>query len=133
MLALMEPTQSAVRVKSAKAALRAAVLADLDASDQAAGEAVAALLLRLPEVAGAGCVAAYASMGREVDTRPFLDSLVAKGVRVLLPVLRPDGSLDWGVYSAWADLVSGLRGTREPAGASAALREANAVVVPAVA
>jgi 5-formyltetrahydrofolate cyclo-ligase len=133
MLALMEPTQSAVRVKSAKAALRAAVLAGPDSPHPASADAVAASLLGLPEVAAARCVAAYASIGREIGTRPLLDALVERGVRVLLPVLRPDRGLDWGRYTSWDALTTGLQGTRQPAEVTDELGSADVVIVPAVA
>jgi 5-formyltetrahydrofolate cyclo-ligase len=55
--------------------------------------------LGLPEVAGAGTVAAYVSVGAEPGTGGLLDALRARGVRVLLPVLLGDDDLTWGVYA----------------------------------
>lgn len=133
MLALMEPTQSAVRVISSKAALREAVVAGLPSPGAGEAAAVGKAVLALPEVATAACVAAYASLGAEIDTRPLLDALLESGRRVVLPLLRADLGLDWGDYTGWAELRAGPRGTREPAGATAALADADVVVVPALA
>ena len=43
----------------------------------------------------AGPVAAYSSFGSEPPTGPLLSALATAGVAVLLPVLLPDGDLDW--------------------------------------
>ncbi|MFC6236714.1 5-formyltetrahydrofolate cyclo-ligase [Longivirga aurantiaca] len=55
----------------------------------------------VPEVtalvaAGGGVVAAYASLGDEPGTGALRALLALSGVRVLLPVIRDDGRLDWG-------------------------------------
>ena len=46
--------------------------------------------------AGDGGVAAYASLGDEPGTAALRALLALSGVRVLLPVIRDDGGLDWG-------------------------------------
>ena len=66
----------------------------------AAARGLAEVLLAAPEVRRAASVAAYVSIGNEPGTGPLLDGLVAAGKRVILPVLLPDGDLDWGVYTA---------------------------------
>ncbi|NDZ83880.1 5-formyltetrahydrofolate cyclo-ligase, partial [Streptomyces sp. SID10853] len=96
-----------------------------------AGHAVA-----LPELARAHTVAAYVSVGREPGTRPLLDALRARGVRVLLPVLLPDNDLDWGAYRGADSLVPAGRGLLEPDGARLgvhAVLEADAVLLPGLA
>ncbi|MFD5451099.1 5-formyltetrahydrofolate cyclo-ligase [Streptomyces sp. NPDC003470] len=96
---------------------RAALTADdvRDAADALAGRALA-----LPEVAEAGVVAAYVSVGTEPGTLALLDALRARGARVLLPVLLPDNDLDWGVYAGEDALARVRHGGRmalyEPAG-----------------
>ncbi|MEW2631675.1 5-formyltetrahydrofolate cyclo-ligase [Streptomyces sp. NPDC048389] len=72
--------------------------------------------LELPELTDAGTVAAYVSVGREPGTRPLLDALRARGVRVLLPVLLADNDLDWGTYQGPGRLKPAGRGLLEPAG-----------------
>lgn len=122
-------------VRAAKSALRARLLAERAAvalEDRIAlAAAVAERLLALPEVASARVVAAYVGTGTELPTLPLLEALRARGVTVLLPVLRDDDSLAWGAYGG--TLVAGRRGLREPPFAGAALESADVVVVPGVA
>jgi 5-formyltetrahydrofolate cyclo-ligase len=108
-------------------------------STEEAQEAAAALArhaLELPELADAGTVAAYVSVGREPGTRPLLDALRARGVRVLLPVLLPDNDLDWGTYRGPEQLEPAGRGLLEPAGERLgpdAVVTADAVLLPGLA
>ncbi|MFW6772717.1 5-formyltetrahydrofolate cyclo-ligase [Nocardioides sp. CPCC 205120] len=127
----------------AKRALRAEILARRAARTPAEvaayGERLAAATLAHPVVAGARCVAAYVGVGTEPATLPLLDALRAGGVRVLLPVLRPDWSMDWGRYDGPDALVTSPRGLLEPALAEAAegavdvLDDADVVLLPGLA
>jgi 5-formyltetrahydrofolate cyclo-ligase len=104
-----------------------------------ASSAVTQRLLQSPELGvseprTALTVCAYASIGTEPDTTELLDALTARGVRVLLPILRPDFDLDWAVYDA--TLAPGRFGLREPVGERLgveAIRDADVVLVPALA
>lgn len=96
--------------------------------------------LELTELAGAGTVAAYVSVGREPGTRALLDALRARGVRVLLPVLLDDNDLDWGAYAGPESLVDvhheGKITLQEPSGARLgpdAVLEADTVLLPGLA
>lgn len=85
-------------------------------------------------MAGVATVAAYASVGSEPPTYPLLAALQTAGKRVLLPVLRHDGELDWAAYDG--RLVTGPRGLREPAGEPlgvAAVAAAGVLFVPGLA
>lgn len=100
----------------------------------AAADAIAGHLLAAPEVRRAATVAAYVSVGSEPGTTALLDALRAAGKRVVLPVLLPDGDLDWSAYDG--RLVSARRGLLEPAGPRlgvAALGTADIVLVPGLA
>jgi 5-formyltetrahydrofolate cyclo-ligase len=127
-------------IKEEKAALRARLLtarAALSAGQRAeAGRAIRDALLDRPEIQMAGTVAAYYSVGAEPDTRGLIFALWKRGSYVLLPVLRPDGDLDWASYEGPDSLVPGPRGLREPGeprrGVDAITR-ADAVLVPALA
>jgi 5-formyltetrahydrofolate cyclo-ligase len=55
-------------------------------------------------------------MGSEPGTRPLLDALRARGVRVLLPVLLPDNDLDWALYQGAEELAPARLGLLEPTG-----------------
>ena len=83
-----------------------------------------------------GVVAGYVSMGAEPGTRALLDALRARGVRVLLPVLREDNDLDWGVYEGAEGLVRARRGLWEPGGARLGVQavcEAELLLMPGLA
>ncbi|QCD56440.1 5-formyltetrahydrofolate cyclo-ligase [Streptomyces hawaiiensis] len=102
--------------------------------------ALAGRALELPELARAGTVAAYVSVGSEPGTLALLDALRAQGVRVLLPVLLPDNDLDWGAYAGEGSLARVQHGGRmalfEPAGERLgpdAVTTADAVLLPGLA
>jgi 5-formyltetrahydrofolate cyclo-ligase len=129
-----------VAVARGKAALRADLLARrrrvtlADLVDNAT--ALAAQTLAVPEVARAATVAAYVSVGREPGTGVLLDELVARGHRVLLPVLLRDGDLDWCRYTDSAGLAPAWRGLLEPVGSRLgveAIGQADAVLCPGLA
>ena len=127
-------------VQLRKAELRARVLARrsaLPAEQRAqAGRAIRDALLDRPEVQMAGTIAAYYSIGAEPDTRGLVYALWKRGSYVLLPLLRPDGDLDWASYEGPDSLAPGPRGllepTEPPRGVTA-ITSADLVIVPAVA
>ncbi|MGW4083483.1 5-formyltetrahydrofolate cyclo-ligase [Streptomyces sp. NPDC004822] len=130
--------------ESAKRTLRRELLAvrgRLTADDvRESARALARRALELPELAGAGTVAAYVSVGSEPGTLALLDALRARGVRVLLPALLPDNDLDWGAYTGRDDLVRVQHGGRmallEPAAPHLgpdAVTGADAVLLPGLA
>jgi 5-formyltetrahydrofolate cyclo-ligase len=128
------------QVKQEKTALRARLLAARSALDadrrREAGRVIRDTLLSLPALQMAGTVAAYYSVGTEPDTRGLVYALWKRGTYVLLPLLRPDGDLDWASYEGPDSLVPGPRGLLEPGepprGAEAVAR-ADVVLVPALA
>jgi len=124
----------------AKAALRARLLA-ARAGQPAEQREVAGRLnrdhvLSLPQAQMAGTVAAYFSVGTEPDTHGLIFGLWKRGTYVILPLLRPDGDLDWASYEGPDSLVPGPKGLMEPAeparGVDAVAR-ASLVLVPALA
>ncbi|MET9516793.1 5-formyltetrahydrofolate cyclo-ligase [Streptomyces sp. NPDC002994] len=101
-----------------------------------AAAVLARVALELPELADAGTVAAYVSIGSEPGTRALLDALRARGVRVLLPVLLVDNDLDWAAYEGAEQLARARLGLLEPRGARLgveAVLEADAVLLPGLA
>jgi 5-formyltetrahydrofolate cyclo-ligase len=67
----------------------------------------------------------------------LLDALLARGVRLLLPVLLDDRDLDWALYAGSdTELVPGGAGTSHPASlvlGVAAVLQADVLIVPALA
>ena len=98
--------------------------------------ALAEHLLATPEVRAAATVAAYVSVSHEPGTGPLLDALEAAGKRVVLPLLQPDGDLDWAAYAGPRGLRSARRGLLEPDGPALGpmtVATADAVLVPGLA
>ena len=123
-----------------KAALRRRLLAARrrlrPAQRAAAGRAIRDAVLSMPETQMAGTVAAYYSIGGEPDTHGLVYALWKRGSYVLLPVLQPDGDLDWASYEGPESLRPGPRGLTEPAEpprGTAAIASADLVLVPALA
>jgi 5-formyltetrahydrofolate cyclo-ligase len=101
-----------------------------------AGRLIRDHILELPEVAAAGTVAAYYSVGTEPDTRSLIFALWKRGSYVVLPVLLGDGDLDWASYEGPDSLAEGPRGLLqpvEPVRGVATVSRADVVLVPALA
>jgi 5-formyltetrahydrofolate cyclo-ligase len=116
--------------------LLAARLALSDAARKSAGSAVRDLLLGLPELAMAGTIAAYLSVGAEPQTTGLLFALWKRGSYVLLPLLRDDNDLDWASYEGPDSVKAGPRGLLEPVESprgTGAIASADFVIVPALA
>lgn len=128
---MQSPAKIAVRDRLMTVRRRRPV-ADLGAGARALAEH----LLDTVDVRRAATVAAYVSMNGEPGTGPLLDGLRAAGKRVILPVLLPDGDLDWAVYRSPDDLAPARWGLLEPVGERLgpdAIATADVVLVPALA
>lgn len=100
----------------------------------AAGSAIAGHLLAAPEVRRAATVAAYVSVGREPGTHELIEAVRGSGRHVIVPVLQPDGDLDWARHSGALHRAS--RGLLEPDGdplGRDAVGTADVVLVPGLA
>ncbi|WP_088320956.1 5-formyltetrahydrofolate cyclo-ligase [Kineosporia sp. R_H_3] len=97
--------------------------------------ALVASVQAVPEVAAARCVALYASMPGEPQTEELRAALRARGVRVILPIVLPDGLMEWADDSGELVAPAGFGGD-EPTGPRLGLdgiRAADVVLVPALA
>ena len=93
-------------------------------------------VLEMPQVTSAGTIAAYYSVGTEPDTRGLIFALWKRGSYVVLPVLLPDGDLDWASYEGPDSLAPGPRGVLqpvEPVRGTGTVARADVVLVPALA
>lgn len=127
-------------VEHAKRALRAELRERRDllsAAQRAAAEAaIADRLDALVEEHGAHAVSCFLSTTTEPGTREFVARAVRRGIRVLLPVTRADGLLDWAVATDDGDVVEGLHGLPEPAGevlSPMAVNDVDLMIIPAAA
>ncbi|GAA4352873.1 5-formyltetrahydrofolate cyclo-ligase [Microbacterium rhizosphaerae] len=125
---------------NAKRALRADLRERRQMMSQAAREAAAAgihsQLDALVDRFGARTISCFLSTTTEPGTRGFVTDAVARGIRVLLPVTRTDGLLDWAVATPDGEIAEGLFGLPEPVGellGPIALDEADLLVIPAAA
>jgi 5-formyltetrahydrofolate cyclo-ligase len=101
-----------------------------------AGRLIRDHVLEMPEISAAGTVAVYYSIGSEPDTRGLVFALWKRGSYVVLPVLLPDGDLDWASYEGPDSLAPGPRGLLqpvEPGRGPGTVARADAVLVPALA
>ena len=101
-----------------------------------AGRLIRDHVLEMPEVAAAGTIAAYYSVATEPDTRSLVFALWKRGSYVVLPVLLPDGDLDWASYEGPDSLAPGPRGLLQPAEpvrGTGTVARADVVLVPALA
>ncbi|GAB2985064.1 5-formyltetrahydrofolate cyclo-ligase [Frigoribacterium salinisoli] len=96
-------------------------------------EALTRHLVELTTTLEARTIAAYLSTADEPNTRPWLDWASEQGLRLLFPISREDGLLDWAVGDGSSEKV-GLFDMPEPIGdvlSPMALDEVDLIVVPA--
>jgi 5-formyltetrahydrofolate cyclo-ligase len=127
---------TAVDKASLRRFLVAARAAMSDTERAAAGRLIRDQVLEMPQVAAAGTVAAYYSVGTEPDTRRLIFALWKRCSYVVLPVLLPDGDLDWASYEGPDSLAPGPHGLLEPVDrprGPGTVARADVVLVPALA
>jgi 5-formyltetrahydrofolate cyclo-ligase len=102
---------------------------------RAAAEALAALLLDLPELRAVARVALYAALPGELPTRPIFEALSAPGRELLLPRAAPGRRLEFAACARWEELAPGAFGVLEPPAGAPRVRlgAGDAVLVPGVA
>ena len=103
-----------------------------DAAAHGVTEQLDALVARV----GARSLSCFLSTTTEPGTREFVDRAVARGIRVLLPVTRADGLLDWSVATPDIDIAEGMYGLPEPVGellGPIAVNSVDLLVIPAAA
>ncbi|HEY6496594.1 MAG TPA: 5-formyltetrahydrofolate cyclo-ligase [Trebonia sp.] len=131
-----QETTGAVDKASLRRRLIAARAAMSDSERAAAGRLIRDQVLEMPEVAAAGTIAAYYSVGTEPGTHSLIFALWKRGSYVVLPVLLPDGDLDWASYEGPESLAPGPRGLLqpvEPVRGPDTVARADVVLVPALA
>ncbi|CAL4860272.1 5-formyltetrahydrofolate cyclo-ligase [Microbacterium sp. MM2322] len=101
-----------------------------------AATGVRAQLDALVTAHGVRSMSCFLSTTTEPGTREFIAAAVARGIRVLLPVTRADGLLDWAVAEEEGDTAEGLFGLPEPVGellSPVAVNDVDLLVIPAAA
>lgn len=106
------------------------------AARDAAAEGVRTQLDALVERVGARSISCFLSTTIEPGTREFVAGAVSRGIRVLLPITRADGLLDWSVGTADGPIGEGLHGLPEPVGellGPIAVGDVDLLIIPAAA
>lgn len=127
-------------IASAKRALRAELRERRNLLSESARDAAAAgvseqldALVASLNVRSMSC---FLSTVTEPGTREFVAAAVRRGIRVLLPVTRADGLLDWSVATPDGDIAEGMFGLPEPVGdllGPIAVNDVDLLVIPAAA
>jgi 5-formyltetrahydrofolate cyclo-ligase len=103
---------------------------------QRATDGITERLVALTERLGARSVSCYLSAADEPNTRPYVNWAKEHGVRVLFPISREDGLLDWTTATPGEDEYIGLYGMPEPVGdplGPIAINDVDLIIVPAAA
>lgn len=137
---MSDATDTAKAIADAKRAMRAELrerrqLLSESARD-AAADGIRAQLDDLVERLDVRSMSCFLSTTTEPGTRDFVEGAVARGIRVLLPITRADGLLDWAVATPDGDVAEGLFGMPEPVGevlGPIALNDVDLLVIPAAA
>ena len=123
------------RKRALRAELRERRRVSPAAKRAAASAALTQNLVDLASDLGARSLSAYLSTPDEPDTRDFLRWADEQGIRVLIPVSRADGLLDWAPYDGDAedtDVLGMPTPTTELLG-PIAINEVDLILVPAAA
>lgn len=88
----------------------------------ASSRAIAAHLLAMPEYQAAGTVFCFVGCGREIDTRPVLESALAAGKVLCVPLCTGPGVMELRRITSLDELSPGSRGIPEPPADSPAVK-----------
>ena len=88
---------------------------------QAADRAIAAHLLAMPEYQEADTVFCFVGTAREIDTRPILESALAAGKRLCVPLCVEKGIMELRQVRSLEELTPGTYSILEPAADSLAV------------
>ena len=108
-------------------------------SDAARADAEAGITVQLDALVtqtGARSVSCYLSTPVEPGTRRFVAAAIERGLRVLLPIMRTDGLLDWVVADPDAEEHEAALGVSEPDGellGPIAVNDVDLMIIPAAA
>ena len=100
----------------------------------AATDGITEQLVALTRSLGAKQVSCYLSAVDEPSTRPFVNWARGEGIRVLFPISRTDGLLDWTTATDEEEETLGIAGMPEPVGellGPIAINDVDLIVVPA--
>lgn len=103
---------------------------------ETAAAGITAQLDALVATHGARSISCFLSHTAEPSTWDFVRGAVDRGIRVLLPITRADGLLDWAVADDSGEYAEGLFGLMEPTGevlGPIAVNNVDLMIIPAAA
>ncbi|WP_193596633.1 5-formyltetrahydrofolate cyclo-ligase [Microbacterium sp. YJN-G] len=130
------PTEAEQQKRALRAELRERRQLLSEAQREAAASGITAQLDELVRAHGAQSISCFLSSTTEPDTREFIRGAVSRGIRVLLPITRADGLLDWAVSDDTEEISVGLFGLPEPTGevlGPIAVNDVDLMIIPAAA
>lgn len=130
------PTEAEQQKRALRAELRERRQLLSDAQREEAASGITAQLDALVSAHDARSVSCFLSTTTEPDTREFIRGAVERGIRVLLPITRADGLLDWAVADDTDEIAEGLFGLPEPTGevlGPIAVNDVDLMLIPAAA
>jgi len=107
-----------------------------DAQRESAATGIAEQLDALVAALDARSVSCFLSTVTEPGTHEFVRAAVTRGIRVLLPITRADGLLDWAVADDSGAFGEGMFGLPEPTGevlGPIAVNDVDLMIIPAAA
>jgi 5-formyltetrahydrofolate cyclo-ligase len=107
-----------------------------DTQREVAASGIREQLDALVDAHSAESISCFLSTTTEPGTRAFVAAAVQRGIRVLLPVTRADGLLDWAVADDSGEVTEGLFGLAEPTGevlGPIAVGDVDLMIIPAAA
>ena len=131
----MDPDTAAHRKRALRAELRERRQNQTTTERETATAGITRNLVDLATDLSARSLSAYLSTPTEPDTRPFLNWAHEQGIRVLLPVSREDGLLDWTTGDGETE-TQGLFGLPEAVGdllGPIAINDVDLIIIPAAA
>ncbi|UWF77023.1 MULTISPECIES: 5-formyltetrahydrofolate cyclo-ligase [Microbacterium] len=130
------PTEPEQQKRALRAELRERRQLLSPAQRESAEAGIARQLDELVDRLGARSVSCFLSTTSEPGTREFVRNAVRRGIRVLLPITRTDGLLDWAVADDPDDVAEGMFGLPEPTGevlGPIAVDDVDLMIIPAAA
>ncbi|MFD5213031.1 5-formyltetrahydrofolate cyclo-ligase [Microbacterium sp. NPDC058345] len=130
------PSEEEQQKRALRAELRERRQLLSDPQRESAAAGIAAQLDALVAAHGARSVSCFLSATTEPGTHEFVRGAVARGIRVLLPITRADGLLDWAVADDLDAVSEGLFGLPEPTGevlGPIAVNDVDLMIIPAAA
>jgi 5-formyltetrahydrofolate cyclo-ligase len=103
---------------------------------ESAASGVHSQLDALIDELGVRSMSCFLSTPAEPGTHEFVRAAVERGIRVLLPITRADGLLDWSVATPDTEIIEGMFGLPEPTGellGPIAVGDVDLLVIPAAA